>query len=115
MSHLYLLYSLKILLKGIDYNLNLNIFFIFSDDIENDIDDINNSIPEELTSDFVTPIKVHNFSLNADDLLYESKRNLNTPNNNHNGKFKETFLKETVHRTCYRPDYRPEYMLDYRL
>ncbi|KAL9889384.1 ADAM metallopeptidase with thrombospondin type 1 motif A isoform 2-T2 [Glossina fuscipes fuscipes] len=51
------------------------------DDMENDIEHINNSIPEELASDYVTPIKVDNFSLNADDLLYESKRNLNNNNN----------------------------------
>ncbi|XP_055852459.1 A disintegrin and metalloproteinase with thrombospondin motifs 9 [Episyrphus balteatus] len=30
---------------------------------------------ENLASDFVKPIKVHNCSLNSDDLLYESKRN----------------------------------------
>lgn len=56
--------------------------------MENDIEDINNSIPEELASDYVTPIKVDNFSLNADDLLYESKRNLN--NNNNKGKSKNS-------------------------
>lgn len=34
-------------------------------------------------SDYVIPIKVDNFSLNADDLLYESKRYLNNgPQNN---------------------------------
>lgn len=37
----------------------------------------------ENMSDYVIPIKVDNFSLNADDLLYESKRNLNNgPYNN---------------------------------
>lgn len=64
------------------------IIFLISDlsnDIQNEIDDINNSIPDEYTSDYVTPIKFHNFTLNADDLLYESKRNLNN-NNNNNGK-----------------------------
>ena len=70
----------------VNFIINFFLFHIFLilDDIESDIDNINNSIPEELTSDFVTPIKVHNFSLNADDLLYESKRNLNTPNSNSN-------------------------------
>ncbi|XP_013098906.2 A disintegrin and metalloproteinase with thrombospondin motifs 9 [Stomoxys calcitrans] len=48
-----------------------------SNDIENDIEDISHSIPDDYTSDFVTPIKFHNFTLSADDLLYESKRNLN--------------------------------------
>ncbi|XP_058978759.1 A disintegrin and metalloproteinase with thrombospondin motifs 9 isoform X2 [Musca domestica] len=53
-----------------------------SNDIENDIEDISHSIPDEYTSDFVTPIKFHNFTLNAEDLLYESKRNRDNSNNN---------------------------------
>ncbi|XP_075146854.1 ADAM metallopeptidase with thrombospondin type 1 motif A isoform X2 [Haematobia irritans] len=52
-----------------------------SNDIENDIEDFSHSIPDEYTSDLVTPIKFHNFSLSADDLLYESKRNLDNRNN----------------------------------
>ncbi|XP_065369742.1 A disintegrin and metalloproteinase with thrombospondin motifs 9 isoform X3 [Calliphora vicina] len=88
-------------------------WIIEDDDIENDIDDINNSIPEELTSDFVTPIKVHNFSLNADDLLYESKRNLNTPNNNHNDYFSAFSVTGTFRsKSSQIWDPHPEYILN---
>ncbi|XP_046806411.1 A disintegrin and metalloproteinase with thrombospondin motifs 9 isoform X2 [Lucilia cuprina] len=88
-------------------------WIIEDDDIEQDIDDINNSIPEELTSDFVTPIKVHNFSLNADDLLYESKRNLNTPNNNNNDYFSAFSVTGTFRsKSSQIWDPHPEYILN---
>lgn len=41
------------------------------EDFDGDIDD---DIGEDNLSALVTPIKVHNFSLNDEDLLYESKR-----------------------------------------
>ncbi|KAM7364624.1 ADAM metallopeptidase with thrombospondin type 1 motif A isoform 2-T6 [Cochliomyia hominivorax] len=88
-------------------------WIIEDDDIENDIDDINNSIPDELTSDFVTPIKVHNFSLNADDLLYESKRNLNTPNNNNNDYFSAFSVTGTFRsKSSQIWDPHPEYIMN---
>ncbi|XP_037955485.1 A disintegrin and metalloproteinase with thrombospondin motifs 20 isoform X2 [Teleopsis dalmanni] len=48
-----------------------------NEDIENDIDEINNSIPDNFISDYVTLTKVDNVGLNADDMLYESKRKHN--------------------------------------
>ncbi|XP_017480834.1 PREDICTED: uncharacterized protein LOC108370088 [Rhagoletis zephyria] len=48
---------------------------IEEEDIKDDIGDINNSIPDDFTSAFVTPRKVHNSTLSEDDMLYESNRN----------------------------------------
>lgn len=52
-----------------------------AEDIKDDIGDINNSIPDDFTSDFVTLRKVYNSKLSEDDMLYESNRNKSSVTN----------------------------------
>lgn len=52
-----------------------------AEDIKDDIGNINSSIPDDFTSDFVTPRKLYNSKLSEDDMLYESNRNKSSGTN----------------------------------
>ncbi|XP_029407527.2 A disintegrin and metalloproteinase with thrombospondin motifs 9 isoform X2 [Bactrocera dorsalis] len=80
------------------------------EDIKDDIGDINNSIPDDFTSDFVTPRKVYNSKLSEDDLLYESNRNKSSVTNGYYSAFDETGTFRSKSSQIWDP--HPEYIIN---
>ncbi|KAM8707405.1 hypothetical protein ACLKA7_011485 [Drosophila subpalustris] len=81
---------------------------IDSDDDFGDIEDIG----DDNLSTFVTPIKVHNFSLNEEDLLYESKRKSDSNSSQRDATSAFSMTGTYRNKSSQIWDPHPEYMLE---